>query len=105
MFRRSTLRLHSTQLDQSDKVDGPQNAASNTNSSNKIEARQTNSSWCCCKNSKEQKYKQIAEDHAYKELDIVTFIRKQMMIDIAFRTLFTRKERFLIKNQRKFVLD
>ena len=28
-----------------------------------------------------------------------------MMLDIALKTLFTRTERFLIKNQRNFALD
>ena len=40
-----------------------------------------------------------------KELDIVTFLRKQMMTSIALKTLFTKAERFLIKNQNTFVLD
>ena len=40
-----------------------------------------------------------------KELDIVTFVRQQMMTQIALKRLFTKFEYFLLKRQRKFVLD
>ena len=44
-------------------------------------------------------------DRAYKELDVEHFIKKQMQVSIILRTIFTKAERFLVKNQRKFVLS
>ena len=33
------------------------------------------------------------------------YIKKQMMIDTVFEVLFTKVDRFLLKNQAKFVLN
>ena len=33
------------------------------------------------------------------------YIKKQMMIDTVFELLFTKADRFLLKNQAKFVLN
>ena len=33
------------------------------------------------------------------------YIKKQMMIDTVFELLFSKAERFLLKNQTKFVLN
>ena len=45
------------------------------------------------------------ESLIYQELDIVHFIRKQKMYDIAMRLLFSKTELYLIKHQRDpFVL-
>ena len=33
------------------------------------------------------------------------YIKKQMMIDTVFEVLFTKADRFLLKNQAKFVLN
>ena len=33
------------------------------------------------------------------------YIKKQMMIDTVFDVLFTKADRFLLKNQAKFVLN
>ena len=57
-----------------------------------------------CRNSRYKRLTNAADDCISKELDIVTFLKKQMMQSIALSTLFTKTERFLIKNQRKFVL-
>ena len=43
----------------------------------------------------------MAADRLSKELDCVTFLRKQMMQDVAFKILFSPIERFLIGNQNK----
>ena len=40
-----------------------------------------------------------------RELDLVKYIKKQMMIDTVFEVLFTKADRFLLKNQAKFVLS
>ena len=40
-----------------------------------------------------------------RELDLVKYIKKQMMIDTVFEVLFTKADRFLLKNQAKFVLN
>ena len=39
-----------------------------------------------------------------KELDIVNFMRKQMMFEVVLKTLFSKHERFLIANNRMFVI-
>ena len=45
------------------------------------------------------------ESRIGQELDIIRFIRRQKMYEIAMKSLFTRIELFLIKNQFKhFVL-
>lgn len=38
-------------------------------------------------------------------MDLVKYIKKQMMIDTVFELLFTKADRFLLKNQAKFVLN
>ena len=46
-----------------------------------------------------------AEDLISKELDLVRFIRRQKMYEIALKVLFSKSELFLIRNQHKpFVL-
>ena len=40
-----------------------------------------------------------------KELEIHRFLKGQMMMRISFKVLFSKVERFLIKNNKKFVLD
>ena len=48
----------------------------------------------------------MAEERISREIDIVTLLRHQMIDDIARRLLFTRMERYLIRNQAKpFVLE
>ena len=50
--------------------------------------------------------KKQGQDIIARETDIVRFIRRQLMYGIALKSLFTRVELFLMKNQRKsFVLD
>ena len=38
-------------------------------------------------------------------MDLVKFIKKQMMIDTVFQVLFSKADRFLLKNQSKFVIN
>ena len=40
-----------------------------------------------------------------RELDLVRYIKKQMMIDAVIELLFTKADRFLLKNHAKFVLN
>ena len=40
----------------------------------------------------------IAEERISREIDIVSFLRHQMIDDVARRLLFTRMERYLIRN-------
>ena len=35
----------------------------------------------------------------------MTFIKKQIRAEVAYKTIFTTLERFLIRNQNKFVLN
>ncbi len=44
-------------------------------------------------------------DRIERELDLVKYIKKQMMIDTVFKLLLTKADRFLLKNQAKFVLN
>ena len=39
------------------------------------------------------------------ELEVDHFIRTQMQVRIALKTLFTKLERFLLRNQKVFVLN
>ena len=43
-------------------------------------------------------------DRIEKELDIVRFIQKKMMLETVFKVLFTKMELYLLRNQAKFVL-
>ena len=54
---------------------------------------------------KERKLLEAATSKVSRELDIVTFVRKQMMLDILLNLLFSKAERFLIKRQRNFILE
>ena len=47
----------------------------------------------------------VAKNRVSKELDIVKFIRKQMVVNVILKTLFTKEERFLIKRQKESFLD
>ena len=44
-------------------------------------------------------------DRVDASLDIVEFIRGQMMLSTMQKTLFNHLERYMIKNQKKFVLQ
>ena len=59
----------------------------------------------CFRKRKENAIRNRGIDRAYKELDVEYFIKKQMQVSIILRTIFTKAERFLVKNQRKFVLS
>ena len=50
------------------------------------------------------KQEATALNNMAQELDVITFIRKQMLFSVMFDTVFTKSEQFLAKNQRKFVL-
>ena len=49
--------------------------------------------------------KEVGINRAYKELEIDSFILKQMQLRVAFKALFTNIERFLIRNNQVFVLN
>ena len=60
---------------------------------------------CSWRDSVGERLLGVAEERISRELDIVTFLRHQMIDDVARRLLFTRMERYLIRNQAKpFVL-
>ena len=60
----------------------------------------------CLRDKKSLIMKKQGQDIIARETDIVRFIRRQLMYGIALKSLFTRVELFLMKNQRKsFVLD
>jgi len=44
-------------------------------------------------------------DRIDDQLDVVEFIRGQMMLSTMHKTLFNHLERYMIKNQKKFVLQ
>ena len=47
---------------------------------------------------------QTGLDRIGKEQDFIRFMKLQMMLVGAFKVLFTRNERFLLKNQSRFIL-
>ena len=60
---------------------------------------------CACK-SGEKKLIEAASNHIDEQLDIISFLRHQLVDRIERRNLFTRLERYLLKNQAKpFVLN
>ena len=58
----------------------------------------------CCRKKEKMKQEATALNKMAQELDVITFIRKQMMFSVMFDTIFTKSEQFLAKNQRKFVI-
>ena len=63
---------------------------------------------CLCRSESGKAFKLLrgkGKDRIGKELDIVKFMKKQMMMDTVLKTLFTRLELYLMKNQKQFVLQ
>ena len=58
-----------------------------------------------CRNKKQKRKIEAGLGRVEQELDIIKFLKSQMKIDIAIKTLFSKAERYLIKNNRKFVLN
>ena len=65
--------------------------------------------WDCLRHRKrrrkEDKLFNRGIDRVLKELEVDRFVRTQKQVRVAFKVLFTRMERFLIRNNREFVLD
>ena len=61
--------------------------------------------WCLGMRSSQKKLFNKGLDRIERELDLVKYIKKQMMIDTVFELLFTKVDRILLKNQAKFVLN
>ena len=62
--------------------------------------------WLKFSKNKAAKIQKKAIEKYSKELDIVTFIKSQLLVKAMFRTIFSKRERFLIKNHPKFkVID
>lgn len=53
---------------------------------------------CAWKDSISARSYRVAEDRIAREIDIVSFLRHQMIDDVARRLLFSRMERYLIRN-------
>ena len=47
----------------------------------------------------------VGEDRLSKSMDIVTFIRNQIMMKSTIRSMLSPQARYLSKNQKKFALD
>ena len=59
----------------------------------------------CLNSRKEKRLAEIGLQRAMKELEVDRFIVSQMRFRIALKTIFTRVEQFLIKNNRSFLLN
>ena len=46
-----------------------------------------------------------AERRIERELDILTFLRKLLKLEAAFKVIFTKPERLLLSNQACFTVD
>ena len=57
-----------------------------------------------CSNMHQRQLAQMAAKKIDKEIDIITFLRKQIAHHIILKTLFTRHEQFLFKRNKRFVL-
>ena len=54
--------------------------------------------------NKERRLLSKGLDRTWKELEIDRVLRTQMQVRVALKTLFTKAERFLIRNNKAFVL-
>ena len=45
-----------------------------------------------------KKQRQLAGETAFKKLDLVAFLRKQIQLDIIVKLLFSKRDRYLINN-------
>ena len=60
----------------------------------------------CLRDKKSLIMRKQGQEAISKETDIIRFIRRQLMYEIALKSLFTRVELYLMKNQRQaFVLS
>ena len=59
----------------------------------------------CCFRSKRLKILNKGEDRIAKKLDIVRLYKHQMTLDLAYKILFSKRQRKLIKQSREFALD
>ena len=61
---------------------------------------------CACLRSKrENRILERGLDRALKELEVDRFIRTQKQVRVLFKTLLTKVERFLLRNNKVFILD
>ena len=59
----------------------------------------------CMRKSKEKKAVEIGLNRIQKVLEIDKFLRGQIKMKIAMKTLFSKAERFLIRNNRNFIIS
>ena len=58
----------------------------------------------CLRNAKEKRMMQKGLGQVEKELELDEFIRLQKKVRITLKTMFTKLERFMLDNQRCFVI-
>ena len=58
-----------------------------------------------CRNKKQKRKIEVGLGRVEQELDIIKFLKSQIKIDIAIKALFSKAERYLMKNNCKFVLN
>lgn len=58
-----------------------------------------------CRTRRDRKLFAIGEDRLSESLDVVTFIRNQLMLKATLKAMLSIPEKYLVKNQKKFALD
>ena len=58
----------------------------------------------CMRTRKKRRMMAIGSNNCAKELEVDRFIRSMKLLKVQMKTLFTRTERFLMKNNREFLL-
>ena len=62
-------------------------------------------SWLFSKHKKEEQLLGKGSGRITKEFDVIRYIKRSMMLDIAFKTLFTKTDRYLLQNNKAFILQ
>ena len=59
----------------------------------------------CLRGRKQKKWHERATDRTDSVLEIDNFIKTQIQIKAAFKAIFTKSERYLLRNNRNFVVN
>ena len=60
--------------------------------------------WAFTKDKKEDRLMRQGTDRITKEFDVIRYIKRQMVLDVALKALFTKTDRYLMRNNKSFVL-
>ena len=58
-----------------------------------------------CRSKRDRMLYEIGEDRLSRNLDVLTFLKQQMVMNSVLKTLLSPQEKYLIKHQKQFALD